>query len=476
MNRSLLLVICDFLLLSLLALARFDPLPSETAPVDDGGKPALSAEAELVQILKLSLEAERDVQEELEAALAAEREAAALQGGDLNTTAQKLRESEENLKQEQRRRAELLETQQTLETEKARIAQEKISLAEDLTRMREASILERERLRQAQLLLEQQQQELQKTQQAVAAVEKEKSQLAAEKQEALMDLKVAETRQVLIEQQLQNSKLEIEFERQQREEAQQRAASLSEGVKVLAGTSEEIKEEIKQLQPKTASALFTEYKRNRVTVYFETTFPGIFKDRNRAYEIPTILISDSRRTYAILHTDDTAFDLSSLLPPYDRVDVRVRIGNRDFAADHVEFLKLDPRVMVIPVDGDLAEAEGIKVYPLCLEPFRFSQCVLIDNSQDYFGDSSFEVNPGSAHELKVDRQVINALFGAFSPSRGDLVLAQTGEFLGVVTHQNVAALVDHIASSDTLWVGTAFDPERSNTILTKLSRMLLDTP
>ena len=55
MNRSLLLVVCDFLLLSLLALASFDaPVDtSENNPEEEGV--AISPEAELVDVLKLTL-------------------------------------------------------------------------------------------------------------------------------------------------------------------------------------------------------------------------------------------------------------------------------------------------------------------------------------------------------------------------------------------------------------------------------------
>jgi hypothetical protein len=471
----MLLVICDFLLLSLLALARFDPAVSQNPEEAEGDRAPLSPEAELVEILKLSLDSERlsqqALQEELEREQRAreERERSLAQTTEqLSQTEQRLRQEQEDLRREQQQREELMSQRQMLQ-------QEKGELASDLIRMRELSILERERLRQAQLQIEQQQQSLQETLQTVAAIDEAKKKLEQEKQLVLTELKVAETRQVLIEQQLENSRLEIEFERRQREEAQKRAESLTEGVKVLAGTSVEIKEEIRQLQPKTPNALFTEYKRNRVRVKFETTFPGIFKNRNRTWEVPTILVSDTRRTYAILHTEDSPFDLAAALPRYERVDLSITIGGTVITPERIEFLRIDPRIFVIPIDGDVAAIEGVKVYPIVLEPFRFPKAVVIDNAENYFGESSFRVHPEFSYALQMDRRILSQLSGEFNPSRGDLVLAQTGEFMGVMVNNDYAALLDHIAVSDTLWMGPTFDAERTITILTKLSSLVYRT-
>ena len=59
MNKTLLLIICDFLLLSLLALARFD-LPEETQKEEDmlEIKKEELVDEDLMEVLKLSLELE----------------------------------------------------------------------------------------------------------------------------------------------------------------------------------------------------------------------------------------------------------------------------------------------------------------------------------------------------------------------------------------------------------------------------------
>jgi hypothetical protein len=466
MNKSLLLIICDFLLLSLLALARFDaPIEDETPEEEIEGEVA-TAESDLIEILKMSLQSERDIQESMEAELARREAALEDKQRTLSQTDADLEKARLAIRKEKERIQDLMEQRELLQ-------QEKGSIAQDLLKLREDNVLERERLRQAQLKLDEQQERLEETLTKVDKIEEEKARLEEEKQMITTELKVAETRQVLYEQQLENSKLEIEFERQQRREAEMRAESLTEGVKVLAGTSEEIKEEIKQLQPKTPNALYTEYKRNKVTVHFDTSFPGIFQNREKSYETETILVSDSKGAYVILHCKQSPFDLTDVIPTYDSVRVTVKLGDRIITPRRLMFLRLDPRVIVIPVAREQIPEDAFKIYPLVLEPFRFPKAVVIDNERNYFGESSFKVHPRFSHALEMDKKIISQLFGEFSPSKGDLVMAQTGEFMGVMVNNDFAALVDHISASDTIWVGDTFDPERTSTIVSKLSNMVL---
>jgi len=55
MNKTLMLVICDFLLLSMLALARFDAPEIEPKVTLDPSAVSTTAEAELVSLLEASL-------------------------------------------------------------------------------------------------------------------------------------------------------------------------------------------------------------------------------------------------------------------------------------------------------------------------------------------------------------------------------------------------------------------------------------
>ncbi len=464
MNRSLLLIICDFLLLSLLPLARFDaPVEEETAEVES--TPEATIEQDMIEVLRLSLESEREQQTALAEELKSAENTIERRDELLANTRDELSQTEDLLSEERTRTENLIE-------EKELISQERGTLASDLLRLREENAVERERLRLAQMEIEQKEAELQQTQDTIDEIEAEKADIEREKQEVLTELKVAETRNVLVSQQLENTKLEVEFERQQRQEAEKQAEELSKGVTALAGTSIEIKEEIQLMQPKTPSALFTQFKSNRVEVVFDTAYPGIFQERQKQINARTILITDTKATYAILHARNTPFDLNQITPLYDEVNVEIKIGNLTYKPDRLQFMRIDPRIVVIPIDTSILQQNQIEIFPVVLDPFRFSEAVVINGDENYFGESKFNVHPDFSRALQMDQKILSQLFGEFSPATGDLVLAKTGEFMGIMVNREYAGLVDHVSVTDTIWLGEAFDAERTNTIVTKLSNQV----
>src|SRR5882757_3604048 len=68
MNKTLLLILCDFLLLTLLALTRFEtaepPRPKQ-APVPEMAANAVSKEQDLVEVMRQSLADEKATRDEL---------------------------------------------------------------------------------------------------------------------------------------------------------------------------------------------------------------------------------------------------------------------------------------------------------------------------------------------------------------------------------------------------------------------------
>ena len=130
MNRTLLLIICDFLLLSLLALARFDqpeqepPIPEKQVAAEEGND---SPEADLIEMLRLSLETEQESQIQL--------------SQQLETSQEELAQQLSNEKERQaREQKELTALKQQLETEKKQSSQ-RVTLAERQLLEAEQSIL-----------------------------------------------------------------------------------------------------------------------------------------------------------------------------------------------------------------------------------------------------------------------------------------------------------------------------------------------
>ena len=101
MNKTLLLVTCDFLLLSMLALARFDLPASATVEevVADVGPNPSSSEAELIRLLEDSLEFELAARSQIEGALAQTRSQLQKSSLDLANSQQVLSSAQRELVQ-----------------------------------------------------------------------------------------------------------------------------------------------------------------------------------------------------------------------------------------------------------------------------------------------------------------------------------------------------------------------------------------
>ena len=70
MSKSIMIVICDFLLLSLISLANFDSPPSgaaaEQLELQAAAEQRNFADSQMLELLKMSLDAERDRRESLD--------------------------------------------------------------------------------------------------------------------------------------------------------------------------------------------------------------------------------------------------------------------------------------------------------------------------------------------------------------------------------------------------------------------------
>ena len=135
MNKTLLLVLCDFLLLNLLALTRWDKNELPPVPAPLASQPT-SAKDDVVSALRLSLEEERTNREKL--------------ARDLATTRDESKTRATILDQARARTAELSERLQKTEQESLRLAQQSGIESERSRASLETAQAEAAALRQAQ--------------------------------------------------------------------------------------------------------------------------------------------------------------------------------------------------------------------------------------------------------------------------------------------------------------------------------------
>jgi hypothetical protein len=437
-NKTLLLIICDFLLISILALVEFKP-NVEVESVDEQALRDQAAE-EMLELLKLSLELENSEREAVEQSLDEAR-------SELNQTTEALQERESTLEQTNQalaetstalkeREAEAEALSSTLEQTRSSLEmtlEEKQALAESL-REREA------RSERLQAELRAQQQEAAAKEAALAEARETLSQLETQQQQLSTQLQIRETEKQMLEQNLVAAKAEVERARIEAERAQQQTENLAAGVGQLAASSTALREEFRQAQPLSLNAIFKQFEDNRIFLRFQWEERAFLSTTTRQAALQTLLVDTPEGIHAVFATENTPF--SSGRRDVDPTAI-LTIGERSFAVKEIQFLTDDPAIASVRVPQSIARDSGLKVFPLSEDPFRFSNAVLVSDDQEVYGEIPVRVPPGETGTLEVESRLFNRLFGEFSPGAGDYVFSLTGELIGIMVRGNRARMLDN---------------------------------
>ncbi len=457
MSKALLLILADFLLISMLALARFDQ-PDEATPPEPPesvaeNKETAAEKEDLIDVLKLSLQIEEDQRQALNKALLVQEEEAkklATEKGELEKDKLELIDTQKLLELD---KTDLTTSYEQSREELAAAEKEKNDLVENLISTRETAAAEKERVRFLQEQLQSRDEELTQAAEEFNEAQRQRRAVEGQVQQLSTELLIKDTEKRILEENLLAARTEIETVRVEKETIQKQTDQLVEGVSVLAQSSTAIQEQIRQIQPLSLNLIFDSFKNNRAIARFDADFRG---GRNRLYEAKTIFLTDGIKTYAVFHTRETPFRLTGQPPNLQDVSGTLLVGKTRVEMSEAGFLAADPRVLAVPVDAEVVKNEGIKVFPLALEPLRFPEAVLINSEESYYGVSGFKLDPKLEGYFRMQNKVFSRIFGEFSPSRGDLVFAQTGDFLGLMVNNQYCILVDSFYFASLIPLGANF--------------------
>ena len=526
MNKTLMLVICDFLLLSMLALARFDPPEEKPVATLDATASSASAEAELISLLEESLESELESRSNLnedlsetredlmeKARILAEREAALAETQkDLELTAAEakaLAAEKAKVEEEQRRlaaeKAKLEADRQALankfENTRTKLEDantERVQLAQTLGQLKEESSVSKERLSQTEEALIAREVALAQREAELKAAKEETTRLNQEREALNQRLEVAQAERSMLQQSLTK-------EQQEKEQALAHASRLTEnvgelgagvtqlgegvsqlgagvsqlgqGVTELTQSSETIIEEMDASRPRTMSEIFTRFQNNRATIRFTSTEkPLIGGPVTRNYESKSILISDTTGTYLVTHSADTPFAFSKNPENLLNVHLEVSLGKRTFSVNQIAYLSTDPRLIYIPLPKTYVTASGLETFELALQPERWEEAVLVKNDESNFGRSEFRRLTSSPRFLKMERPALGELFADFASSRGDLAFTKNSQFIGVLTDSKHAVVIEAFLASGAQNLGSAYSTESHVTTMARLKDRLRKLP
>ncbi|MFT5622215.1 MAG: hypothetical protein ACI9FZ_000135 [Bacteroidia bacterium] len=512
MNKTLMLIICDFLLLSMLALARFDT-PEERPEVTlDATASSATAEAELISLLEESLQSELEFRSSLSEDLTETRQDLEEQALNLAEREAALAATQKSLQEKAAEAAQLTVAKASIEAEQAKLTAEKAQaeadrqalalkfestrtalesaqtertvLTQTLGQLKQETSASRERLTQAEKDLITREVALAQREAELKAAQAETLKLNQERETLNNQLAVAKAERSLLEQNLIREKQDKALLQEEKAQAQAHASRLTEnvsqlgqGVSQLAQNSEEIIQEMDASRPRTMSEIFTRFQNNRATLHFTSSEkPRIGSPSTQHYESKSILIADTEGTYLVTHTADTPFAFFKNPDSLLSVQLEVTLAGRTFPINQIAFLSADPRLIYIPLPKRMVEASGLETFDLALQPERWEEAVLVKNDESNFGRTGFRRLTSSERFLKMERPALGELFADFASSRGDLAFSKNSQFIGVLTDSTHAVVIDAFLASAIGNLGPNFNKEASATTIRRLKDRLRQLP
>jgi hypothetical protein len=453
MNRSILIVICDFLLLSLLTFSTdINRMADENTQPPTKVMVATNAVAstgqDLAAMMKLALAEEQKGQRQLQQELATARASAEQQQAQLTGRAQ------ENARLQQQQSA----LQQKLTAAQASMESLNRELQNSSTTaqmsQQKLAATETEAQKQADLaaILKSQLDELI---QSNRLAQTEQQRLAGQLQLAEVERSAAADRATLMQQEVQATRAEN--------------AKLASGLTTLATNSSQLTQEIRSNRALAPNALFSEFLSNRVAADILAARTGFLgRDASKDRQAQTILVTDGTNIFALCHIQDTPLTLWDPGTEWEGLTGTLTGHGAPVPIHSLSFDQKDPRVVMMPVTAAEAKQLGSRVYPISSDPYKFQDAVLIGAGGDYYGQCNFQIDTSTPQYVKLDRNLLGGLFGKFNPSRGDVVLSRGGEFLGIMVNGTYCLMIHDFPHAYTFQFGPDVRSQHTGTILTVL--------
>jgi len=481
MNRSILIVICDFLLVSLLTFSTVDinkvgqESAQRTVRVDIPTNQVPDSAQDLNSVMKLALEEERKNRDQLMGELTKTREEAAKQQSLLTEHEKGSQSLQQELKAREAENQRLQQQQSALQQQQASLQEQYASAQTNLQALNQRlqsstaeAIMSREKLAEMEAEAKKRTEEGTALQQQLSELAKSNQFVLNEKQRLASQLQVTEAEKRAATEQAARLEQDVKVEREEK-------AKLAEGVKVLASRSGELTQEIRENRPLAPNTIFNEFVANRVAADFIAFRSGLLGS-NKRKDTETILVSDGTNTYALCHVQDTPLTLFNPGTDWDALTGALSRNGKQVQIRNISFYLQDPRLIYIPLKPEEVKELGAKVYNISSDPFKFQDAVLVGAREGYYGECKFQIDLSTPEYVKLDNSFIKGLFGKFNPSRGDLVFSKTGEFLGVMANNSYCLMIKSFYASGTFHFGQDIRYQHTGDTLSRLYLRVFNMP
>ena len=308
--------------------------------------------------------------------------------------------------------------------------------------------------------LEEKQREIDAKLAALAREELERKEAEAKVQELSIKVSVTEEQKKMLAESVETLKSEVVAERTERLQLQAQTTQMAEGITQLAERSQDLTEEFRSSQPINANILFSRFNENKIALTFKSNrfYRGeSIQDDDLAM---TLLISDGKNVFALTHLSSTPLGAGNSSLGFRELEIEMSRGVAQLNPSQLTFLALDPRIASVPLTDDQVGVLGGEIFYTALDPFKFSEAVLIDEKGSYYGEVEFKLDARTPGYVRMQSKIFSRIFGDFSPSKGDLVFSKTGELLGIMVDSRYCLLVDNLMGNERLSLGAGFSSDQ----------------
>lgn len=462
MNKTLLLILCDFLLLTLLSLVNWEEEKAESSDsgpedsIDQSVSAMAMMEQDLLDTLASALEEEKVIQTTLESEAEKVRKELELRDQKLLEKESSIKDLETNIQEAQTREQKLAQEKLAIEAEALRAKQSVVSLESSYEDLELKSKQMEAQSRVLQKELEEKQKEIDAKLAALEKEQSERKEAEAKVQELNIKVSVTEEQKKMLAESVETLKGEVVAERTERLQLQAQTTQMAEGITQLAERSQDLTEEFRSSQPINANILFSRFNENKIALNFRSN--RFYRGESILDEelAMTLLISDGKDIYGLTHLSSTPLAATKSSLGFRQLDVEMSRDTARFRPSHLSFLASDPRIASIPLTGDQASLLGGEVFYTALDPYKFSEAVLIDEKGSYYGEVEFKLDAKTPGYVRMQSKIFSRIFGDFSPTKGDLVFSKTGELLGVMVDSRYCLIVDNLIGREKLSLGAEF--------------------
>ncbi|MDE2680764.1 MAG: hypothetical protein OSB29_05290 [Verrucomicrobiota bacterium] len=212
--------------------------------------------------------------------------------------------------------------------------------------------------------------------------------------------------------------------------------------------------------PINANTLFQQFRGRGIKVWL--------KSGRTTTRTDTVLVQQGNYVYALLHTSDTPFPISPKATGISRVEPTLSTPEAGkakpvaYTLPFAQFLKDEPRILASPLmNVAQAASRGIQPYQISDKPYQFPKAFVVSRDGKSYGEVEFKFNPAHKGYVKMDKPFAAGLFSRnFNPSKGDLVLSQKGELLGMMANNTYCYVINTLKSESSIAFRT--DLNRAN--------------